>query len=127
MNNQINIKIPSRKFSRFLRIKEILKKSSINPSRNFPVVKEFLWEFVAEMDFELRRAREKLEREQKERKERARLKIEREKKARQEALRQLEALEAAQRARRLDAAEAEAKVLQFFFSFSFYFRFYFLF
>ncbi|XP_027127106.1 uncharacterized protein [Coffea arabica] len=64
------------------------------------------------MDFELRRAREKLEREQKERKERAKLKIEREKKAKQEALRQREALEAAQRARRLDAAEAEAKANQ---------------
>ncbi|CAK9153604.1 unnamed protein product [Ilex paraguariensis] len=61
------------------------------------------------MDFELRRAREKLEREQKEKKERARLKSEREKKAKQEAARQREAIEAVQRARRLDAAEAELK------------------
>ncbi|PIN21173.1 Ubiquitin fusion-degradation protein [Handroanthus impetiginosus] len=64
------------------------------------------------MDFELRRAREKLDKEQKERKERARLKLEREKKAKQEALRLRQALEAAQRERRLDAAEAEAKANQ---------------
>lgn len=63
-----------------------------------------------EMDFELRRARERLEREQKERKERAKLRLEREKKAKQEAIRQREAIEAAQRALRIDAAEAEAKV-----------------
>lgn len=65
------------------------------------------------MDFELRRAREKLEREQKERKEKARVKLERERKAKQEALRQREAIEASQRSRRLDAAEAELKVGSF--------------
>ncbi|XP_058101274.1 uncharacterized protein LOC131245683 [Magnolia sinica] len=59
------------------------------------------------MDFELRSAREKLEREQKERKERARIKLERERKARTEAVRQREAIEAAQRTRRLDADRAE--------------------
>ncbi|CAI9090094.1 OLC1v1024784C2 [Oldenlandia corymbosa var. corymbosa] len=64
------------------------------------------------MDFELRRAREKLEREQRERKQRAKLKLEREKKAREEALRQREAIEAAQSRRRLDAAEAEEKANQ---------------
>nr|DAD23448.1 TPA_asm: hypothetical protein HUJ06_024911 [Nelumbo nucifera] len=62
------------------------------------------------MDFELRAAREKLEREQKERKEKARLRLEREKKAKQEAIRQREAIETAQRIRRLDAAEAQLKV-----------------
>lgn len=62
------------------------------------------------MDFELRRAREKLEKEQRERKERAKLKLERDRKAKQEALRQREAIEAAQRQRRIDAAEAESKV-----------------
>lgn len=62
------------------------------------------------MDFELRRAREKLEQEQRERKQKAKLKLEREKKAKQEAIRQREAIEAGQRARRLDAAEAQAKV-----------------
>ena len=62
------------------------------------------------MDFELRRAREKLEREQKERKEKARLKLDRERKAKQEAARQREAIESAQRSRRLDAAEAQLKV-----------------
>ncbi|XAR68123.1 hypothetical protein NMG60_11003139 [Bertholletia excelsa] len=64
------------------------------------------------MDFELRRAREKLERDQKERKERARLKQQRERKAKEEAARQREAIEAAQRSRRLDAAEAQLKVDQ---------------
>ncbi|KAG9447633.1 hypothetical protein H6P81_013761 [Aristolochia fimbriata] len=64
------------------------------------------------MDFELRAAKQKLEREQKERKERARLKLEREKKARAEALRQREAIEASQRIRRLDAAEAQLKADQ---------------
>lgn len=62
------------------------------------------------MDFELRRAREKLEKEQRERKETAKLKFERERKAKQEAARQRQALEAVQRTRRLEAAEAEAKV-----------------
>lgn len=62
------------------------------------------------MDFELRRAREKLEREQKERKEKARLKLERDRKSKQEAARQRDAIEAVQRSRRLDAAEAQLKV-----------------
>uniref|UniRef100_A0A7N0TVG4 Uncharacterized protein n=1 Tax=Kalanchoe fedtschenkoi TaxID=63787 RepID=A0A7N0TVG4_KALFE len=61
------------------------------------------------MDFELRRAREKLEKEQKERKEKARLKLERERKAKLEAFRQQEAIEAARRTRRIDAAEAQLK------------------
>ncbi|KAL6553596.1 hypothetical protein OROGR_007438 [Orobanche gracilis] len=64
------------------------------------------------MDFELRKAREKLEKEQRERKERARLKLEREKKAKQEAVNQRQALEEAQRLRRLDAAEAKVKADQ---------------
>lgn len=63
------------------------------------------------MDFELRRAREKLEKEQKDRKEKARLKLERERRFKQEALRQREAIEAAQRSRRLDAIEAQLKVI----------------
>ncbi|KAM3697152.1 hypothetical protein ACB098_06G091700 [Castanea mollissima] len=61
------------------------------------------------MDFELRRAREKLEKEQKERKERARVKLEREKKAKEGAKKQREAIEAVQRSRRIDAAEAQLK------------------
>ncbi|KAL8511187.1 hypothetical protein ACS0TY_017855 [Phlomoides rotata] len=64
------------------------------------------------MDFELRRAREKLEKEQRERKERARLKLESSRKAKEEVRRQREALEAVQRQRRLDAAEAEATASQ---------------
>ncbi|CBI28842.3 unnamed protein product, partial [Vitis vinifera] len=64
------------------------------------------------MDFELRRAREKLEREQKERKEKARLKLERDRKSKQEAARQRDAIEAVQRSRRLDAAEAQLKADQ---------------
>lgn len=64
------------------------------------------------MDFELRRAREKLEKEQKDRKEKARLKLERERKFKQEALRQREAIEASQRSRRIDAMEAQLKVNQ---------------
>lgn len=62
------------------------------------------------MDFELRQAREKLVREQKERKERARRKLEKERKANEQAKTQREAIEAAQRSRRLDAAEAQLKV-----------------
>ncbi|XP_051135212.1 uncharacterized protein LOC127254245 [Andrographis paniculata] len=61
------------------------------------------------MDFELRRAREKLEKDQRERKEMARLKLERERKFKQEAIRLREAVEAAQRERRLQTAAAEAK------------------
>lgn len=64
------------------------------------------------MDFELRAAREKLEREQRERKEKARLKQQREKKSRAEALLQKEAIESAQRTRRLEAASAELLVNQ---------------
>ena len=63
------------------------------------------------MDFELRRAREKLQKEQKERKEKAKLKADRERKAKEEAKRQREAIEAAQRSRRLDEAQAQLKVL----------------
>jgi hypothetical protein len=62
------------------------------------------------MDFELRRAREKLEKEQKERKAKAKAKLDRERKAKAEAKKQREAIEAAQRSRRLDAAEAQLKV-----------------
>ncbi|KAJ4976525.1 hypothetical protein NE237_001631 [Protea cynaroides] len=64
------------------------------------------------MDFELRAAKQKLEREQKERKERARMKLDRERKAKQEAIRQRDAIETAQRVRRLDAAEAQLKANQ---------------
>ncbi|KAL1562359.1 hypothetical protein AAHA92_04948 [Salvia divinorum] len=64
------------------------------------------------MDFELRRAREKLEKEQRERKQRAKLKLDRERKVKQETVLQREAIEATQRQRRLDAAEAEFKVNQ---------------
>ncbi|KAL4555512.1 hypothetical protein LXL04_038133 [Taraxacum kok-saghyz] len=64
------------------------------------------------MDFELRRAREKLEKEQKDRKEKARVRLDRERKAKQEALRQREAIEASQRARRIDAMEAQLKADQ---------------
>lgn len=64
------------------------------------------------MDFELRRAREKLEKEQRERKERARLKQQKEKKAKDEALKQKQAIEAVQRSRRIDAAEAQLKADQ---------------
>lgn len=62
------------------------------------------------MDFELRRAREKLQKEQKERKEMAKLKLQRERKAKEEASRQRAAIEEVQRARRIDAAEAQVKV-----------------
>ncbi|KAK8717755.1 hypothetical protein V6N13_045012 [Hibiscus sabdariffa] len=64
------------------------------------------------MDFELRRAREKLDKEQRERKERAKLKLERERKAKEEAKKQRDAIEAAQRSRRLDALEAQLKAEQ---------------
>ncbi|KAK9053321.1 hypothetical protein SSX86_029954 [Deinandra increscens subsp. villosa] len=64
------------------------------------------------MDFELRRAREKLEKEQKDRKEKARLRLERERRSKQEATRQREAIEAAQRTRRIDAMEAQLKAEQ---------------
>lgn len=64
------------------------------------------------MDFELRRAREKLEKEQKDRKEKARARLDKERKAKQEANRQREAIEASQRARRIDAMEAQLKADQ---------------
>lgn len=64
------------------------------------------------MDFELRAAREKLERDQRERKERAKARLERERKAKAEAARQREAIEAAQRAKRLDAARARLEAEQ---------------
>ena len=63
------------------------------------------------MDFELRRAREKLDKEQRERKERAKLKLVKERKAKEEAKKQRDAIEVAQRSRRLDAIEAQFKVL----------------
>ncbi|KAK7320519.1 hypothetical protein VNO77_30068 [Canavalia gladiata] len=64
------------------------------------------------MDFELRRAREKLEKEQRERKEKAKLKLQKDKKAKEEAQKQREAIEAVQRSRRIDAAEAQVKADQ---------------
>ncbi|WOL18418.1 hypothetical protein Cni_G27213 [Canna indica] len=64
------------------------------------------------MDFELRAAREKLEREQRERKARAKAKLEREKRAKAEAARQREAIDAAQRTKRLDAARAQLEAEQ---------------
>ncbi|EPS71173.1 hypothetical protein M569_03586, partial [Genlisea aurea] len=64
------------------------------------------------MDFELRRAREKLEKEQRERKERARRKLESEREAKQEAILRRQAIEEVQRGRRMIAAEAEAKANQ---------------
>ncbi|GJN18708.1 hypothetical protein PR202_gb05899 [Eleusine coracana subsp. coracana] len=59
------------------------------------------------MDFELRQAREKLEREQRERVQRAKAKVERERRAKAEAARRRDALEASHRERRLDAARAQ--------------------
>ncbi|CAO2177103.1 unnamed protein product [Urochloa humidicola] len=59
------------------------------------------------MDFELRQAREKLEREQRDRMQRAKAKADRERRAKAEAARRREALEASHRERRLDAARAQ--------------------
>ncbi|XP_078153230.1 ubiquitin fusion degradation UFD1 family protein [Carex rostrata] len=59
------------------------------------------------MDFELRVAREKVEREQRERKARAKAKMDKEKRAKAEAARQRDALEAAQRVKQLDAQRAQ--------------------
>jgi hypothetical protein len=73
------------------------------------------------MDFELRAAKEKWEKEQREKKERARARIEREKKARDEAAKRQEAIETAQRLRRLeefaalDAVSFSSPVVFFFF------------
>ncbi|KAM0955814.1 hypothetical protein ACFX2A_024660 [Malus domestica] len=64
------------------------------------------------MDFELRRAREKLDKEQKERKQRARQKLERERKAKEEAKKQREAIDAERSRRLFDAAQAQLKVDQ---------------
>ncbi|KAL3701203.1 hypothetical protein R1sor_019225 [Riccia sorocarpa] len=54
------------------------------------------------MDFELRAAKEKWEKEQREKKERARQRAEREKKLKEEAIKRQEAIEAAHRARRIE-------------------------
>jgi hypothetical protein len=62
------------------------------------------------MDFELRQAREKLEREQRDRMQRAKAKADRERRAKAEAARRREALEASHRERRLDAARAQEEV-----------------
>ncbi|MQM00314.1 hypothetical protein Taro_033045 [Colocasia esculenta] len=64
------------------------------------------------MDFELRAARQKLEREQRERKERARQRLERERRAKAEAAGRREAVETAQRVQRLHAARAQELVEQ---------------
>nr|XP_043620605.1 uncharacterized protein LOC122592443 [Erigeron canadensis] len=64
------------------------------------------------MDYELRRAREKLEKEQRDRKEAAKKRIEKEKKAKQEAASRREAIEAAQRSRRIHAIESQLKAEQ---------------
>ncbi|KAF8730448.1 hypothetical protein HU200_017026 [Digitaria exilis] len=64
------------------------------------------------MDFELRHAREKLEREQRERMQRAKAKADRERRAKAEASRRREALEASHRERRLDAARAQEEADQ---------------
>lgn len=58
------------------------------------------------MDFELKAAKAKWEREQKQRKEDAKARLQREKKAKEEAARLREALEAAQAQRRLEEAQA---------------------
>ncbi|KAH9311747.1 hypothetical protein KI387_026782 [Taxus chinensis] len=63
------------------------------------------------MDFELRAAKEKLEREQRERKEKARISGERERKAREEARRRLDSLEALHRARRMQSALAAQQAI----------------
>ncbi|KAL5226555.1 hypothetical protein ABZP36_014820 [Zizania latifolia] len=64
------------------------------------------------MDFELRKAREKLEREQRERVQRAKAKADRERRAKAEAARRRDALEASHRERRLDAARAQEEAHQ---------------
>ena len=62
------------------------------------------------MDYELRRAREKLNKEQNERKEIARKRLERERKAKDEARKQREALEVERSRRAFDAQQAQIKV-----------------
>ncbi|XP_062009415.1 uncharacterized protein LOC133725995 [Rosa rugosa] len=64
------------------------------------------------MDYELRRAREKLNKEQHERKEIARKRLERERKAKEEARKQREALDAERSRRIFDAEQAQIKVDQ---------------
>ncbi|XP_062212556.1 uncharacterized protein LOC133913420 [Phragmites australis] len=64
------------------------------------------------MDFELRQAREKLEREQRERVLRAKAKADRERRAKAEAARRRDALEVSHRERRLDAARAQEEADQ---------------
>jgi len=62
------------------------------------------------MDFELRAAKAKWEKEQKEKKEKARKRLELEKKAREEAAKRQEAIEAAQRIRRIEESAAALAV-----------------
>lgn len=64
----------------------------------------------ATMDFELRAAKAKWEKEQKEKKERARKRLELEKKARDEATKRQEAIETAQRVRRMEESAAALAV-----------------
>lgn len=70
------------------------------------------------MDFELRAATAKLEREQRERKEIARRRLERERKAKAEAAIQRDAIDSARRIKRIEEARVSQLVL-FFFSCSF--------
>nr|XP_027187922.1 uncharacterized protein LOC101492821 [Cicer arietinum] len=63
------------------------------------------------MDFELRRASEKIAKEQKERKEKARLKLQKEKKAKEDARIQSEAIEAAQRSRDVKESDFNVTIL----------------
>ncbi|BFI23718.1 ubiquitin fusion degradation protein 1 [Marchantia polymorpha subsp. ruderalis] len=58
------------------------------------------------MDFELRAAKEKYEREQRDKKEKARQRLDREKKLKEEAAKRQEAIDAAQRTRRIEEAGA---------------------
>ena len=62
------------------------------------------------MDFELRQAKIKWEKEQKEKKDKARARLERERKAKEEAVKRQEAIEAAQRVRRLEESAAALAV-----------------
>lgn len=62
------------------------------------------------MDFELRAAKAKWEKEQKEKKEKARKRLEQERKAREEAAKRQEAIEAAQRIRRIEETAAAIAV-----------------
>lgn len=62
------------------------------------------------MDFELRAAKAKWEKEQKEKKDRARKRLELEKKSREEAAKRQEAIETAQRIRRMEESAAALAV-----------------